>query len=55
MRRYRPTLLTPLGRAVIAAALSAAVTLYATGMIITRIAQPPHDTEPINISETHHP
>lgn len=54
MRRYRPTLLTPLGRAVIAAALSAAVTLYATGMIITRIAQPQHSAEPTRIGETHH-
>lgn len=54
MRRYRPTLLTPLGRAVIATALSAAVTLYATGIIITRIAMPPHDTTQTVISEADH-
>ncbi|MGB8601622.1 MAG: hypothetical protein WCD42_05425 [Rhizomicrobium sp.] len=52
MRRYRPTLLTPLGRAVMAAALSAAVTLYALGAIITHIAQPQHGTQPTTISDS---
>ena len=54
MRRYRPTLLTPLGRAITAATISAAVTLYAFGAIMTRIAEPQHSAEPTTINETHH-
>ena len=38
-----------------AAAISAAVTLYAFGVIITHIAQLQHSAEPTSIGETYHP